>query len=236
MACERKFNESEATTGFFLLLGQQGNKAVLDWVMKEGLIPSRYECPKCKKDMRLVERKGTIDGFEWRCRVQSKENPHFVCRSVRKGTWFSDSRLSICVILRLTRYWFGKSMNEFVVNDLKINKNTVVDWYMFCREVCMVACVNESAKLGGEGKIVEIDESLFGKMKYGKGKRVKGNWVFGGGQRDSKKCFFRVVPNRTKVELLSVIREWILPGTTIISDCWRAYECLSDEGYRHLTI
>ncbi|GFS67040.1 retrovirus-related Pol polyprotein from transposon TNT 1-94 [Trichonephila clavipes] len=49
--------------------------------MKEGLIPSRYECPKCKKDMRLVERKGTIDGFEWRCRVQLKENPHFVCRS-----------------------------------------------------------------------------------------------------------------------------------------------------------
>ncbi|GFX32442.1 probable RNA-directed DNA polymerase from transposon BS [Trichonephila clavipes] len=85
MACERKFNESEATTGFFLLLGQQGNKAVLDWVMKEGLIPSRYECPKCKKDMRLVERKGTIDGFEWRCRVQSKENPHFVCRSHGHG-------------------------------------------------------------------------------------------------------------------------------------------------------
>ncbi|GFW00242.1 uncharacterized protein TNCV_4354391 [Trichonephila clavipes] len=81
MACERKFLESEATTGFFLLLGKQGNKAVLDWIMKEGLIPSRYECPKCKKDMRLVERKGTIDGFEWRCRVQSKENPHFVCRS-----------------------------------------------------------------------------------------------------------------------------------------------------------
>ncbi|GFY13625.1 uncharacterized protein TNCV_4959951 [Trichonephila clavipes] len=105
MACERKFLESEATTGFFLLLGKQGNKAVLDWVMKEGLIPSRYECPKCKKDMRLVERKGTIDGFEWRCRVQSKENPHFVCRSVRKGTWFSDSRLSICVNLRLTRVY-----------------------------------------------------------------------------------------------------------------------------------
>ncbi|GFV06305.1 hypothetical protein TNCV_2229411 [Trichonephila clavipes] len=39
MACERKFLESEATTGFFLLLGKQGNKAVLDWVMKEGLIP-----------------------------------------------------------------------------------------------------------------------------------------------------------------------------------------------------
>ncbi|GFS93048.1 uncharacterized protein TNCV_532511 [Trichonephila clavipes] len=70
--------------------------------MKEGLIPSRYECPKCKKGMRLVERKGTIDGFEWRCRVLSKENPYFICRSVRKGMWFSQSRLSICVIFRLT--------------------------------------------------------------------------------------------------------------------------------------
>ncbi|GFW03241.1 general transcription factor II-I repeat domain-containing protein 2A [Trichonephila clavipes] len=38
-------------------LGEQGNKAVLGWVMKEGLIPSRYECQKCKKDMLLVERK-----------------------------------------------------------------------------------------------------------------------------------------------------------------------------------
>ncbi|GFV25246.1 hypothetical protein TNCV_1466861 [Trichonephila clavipes] len=40
MACERKFLESEATPG---------NKAVLDWVMKEGLIPSRYECPRSVK-------------------------------------------------------------------------------------------------------------------------------------------------------------------------------------------
>ncbi|GFV65567.1 hypothetical protein TNCV_778531 [Trichonephila clavipes] len=71
MACEKKLLESEATTGVFVLLGKQGNKAVLDWVMKEELIPSRYESPKCKKDMRLVERKETIDGFEWRCRVQS---------------------------------------------------------------------------------------------------------------------------------------------------------------------
>ncbi|GFY25047.1 uncharacterized protein TNCV_2692381 [Trichonephila clavipes] len=84
MACEIKLLESEAITGFFVLLGEQGNKAVLEWVMKEGLIPSRYECPQCKKGMRLVERKGTIDGFEWRCRVQSKENPHFVCRSILK--------------------------------------------------------------------------------------------------------------------------------------------------------
>ncbi|GFV69707.1 DDE_Tnp_IS1595 domain-containing protein [Trichonephila clavipes] len=69
-----------------------------------------------------------------------------------------------------------------------------------------------------------------------KERRVKRNCVFGGMQRDSKKCFFHVVPNRTKVELLSVVRERILPGTMIILDCWRAYKCLSNEGYRYLTV
>ncbi|GFW03004.1 hypothetical protein TNCV_156241 [Trichonephila clavipes] len=73
--------------------------------------------------MRLQKRKGTVDGYEWRCRNQSKDNRHDVVRSVRKGTWFSESKLAINIILRLTRYWFGKSMNEFVMNDLKVNKN-----------------------------------------------------------------------------------------------------------------
>ncbi|GFT30873.1 mitotic-spindle organizing protein 2A [Trichonephila clavipes] len=143
MACERKLVESEATTGFFVLLGTKGKKETLEWCMKANLIASHYECPKCKKNMRLQERKRTVDGYEWRCRNQSKDNRHDVVRSVRKGTWFSESKLAITIILRLTRYWFGKSMNAFVVNDLKVNKNTVVDWYMFCREVCMLACVKE---------------------------------------------------------------------------------------------
>ncbi|GFX04641.1 hypothetical protein TNCV_2773721 [Trichonephila clavipes] len=76
-----------------------------------------------KKNMRLQKRKGTVDGYEWRYRNQSKDNRHDVVRSVRKGTWFSESKLAITIILRLTRYWFGKSMNEFVMNDLKVNKN-----------------------------------------------------------------------------------------------------------------
>ncbi|GFX26668.1 uncharacterized protein TNCV_1838461 [Trichonephila clavipes] len=82
MACERKLLESEATTGFFVLLVTKGKKETLEWCMKANLIASRYECPRCKKEMRLQERKGTVDGYEWRCRSQSKDNPHDVVRSV----------------------------------------------------------------------------------------------------------------------------------------------------------
>ncbi|GFS52298.1 hypothetical protein TNCV_4850231 [Trichonephila clavipes] len=66
MACERKLLESEATTGFFVLLGTKGKKETLEWCMKANFIAARYECPRCKKEMRLPERKGTVDGYEWR--------------------------------------------------------------------------------------------------------------------------------------------------------------------------
>jgi transposase-like protein len=49
-------------------------------------------------------------------------------------------------------------------------------------------------------------------------------WVFGGVERGTGKCFLVVVQNRTPSTLLEVIKEWILPETTIISDCWKAYE------------
>jgi hypothetical protein len=34
-------------------------------------------------------------------------------------------------------------------------------------------------KIGGNGKIVEIDEEKFGKRKYNRGHRVDGVWVLG---------------------------------------------------------
>ncbi|GFY25928.1 uncharacterized protein TNCV_1916781 [Trichonephila clavipes] len=48
---------------------QKGKKELIEWCMKEGLIASSYECPKCNEQMGLNERKSVVlDGFEWRCR------------------------------------------------------------------------------------------------------------------------------------------------------------------------
>ncbi|GFY10830.1 uncharacterized protein TNCV_1123511 [Trichonephila clavipes] len=37
----------EYTLEFFILLNAKGKKELLEWCMKEGLIASSYECPKC---------------------------------------------------------------------------------------------------------------------------------------------------------------------------------------------
>ncbi|GFT20134.1 hypothetical protein TNCV_1945691 [Trichonephila clavipes] len=72
--------------------------------------------------MRLQVRRERLTATNGVAATNRKDNRLDVVRSVRKGTWFSESKLAKTIILRLTRYWFGKSMNAFVVNDLKVNK------------------------------------------------------------------------------------------------------------------
>src|SRR3982750_3733849 len=90
--------------------------------------------------------------------------------------------------------------------------------------------------LGGEEIIVEIDESKFGKRKYNRGHRVDGQWIVGGFERGTGRLFLVAVENRTKETLLSVIKQWVKPGTTIYTDYWKSYDCLGDEGFHHLKV
>ncbi|ELU01533.1 hypothetical protein CAPTEDRAFT_111447 [Capitella teleta] len=48
--------------------------------------------------------------------------------------------------------------------------------------------------------------------------------------------FFEVVAKHDKETLLEIIKRKIVIGSFIISDCWKAYDCLESEGYRHLTV
>jgi len=54
--------------------------------------------------------------------------------------------------------------------------------------------------------------------------------------RETKDIFIVVVPDRSSETLLSVIQDKILEGTTIISDCWKSYNCLSEHNFQHLTV
>ena len=84
---------------------------------------------------------------------------------------------------------------------------------------------------------MQIDESKIGKRKYHRGHVVEGQWVFGGIEEDSRKSFIETVETRTEETLLNLIREWVAPGTVIVSDGWKAYANLWKQyGYIHKTV
>ncbi|KAL6418005.1 hypothetical protein ACFW04_012012 [Cataglyphis niger] len=89
----------------------------------------------------------------------------------------------------------------FLEQELEILSKTV-NWVNFCREVDI-----SSEQIGGEDKIVEIDEVKIGKKKYNKD-----------------------LSDRSAETLLLVIKKWIKPSTKIIS---AKNHCLNNEEYLH---
>ena len=157
--------------------------------------------------------------------------------SVRKGSWLEGSHMSLEQILLFTYMWVWKFEQQIIMRECRIGSpNTVVDWCNFCREVCATVLEMKSEPIGGVGKVVEIDESKFGKRKYHRGRRVDGVWVFGGIERDSRRCFLVTVEDRSAATLIPLIKQYILPGTKIMSDCWKSYDKLEEEGYIHGTV
>ena len=212
-------------------------ESVIDWLFGLGLLLnlSSCICNFCKAGHFGLRKDSSYsrDNYIWRC-SNKKCNKKI---SLRRGSWFENHNLTLEQIIYITYFWVYKCNQEFVIHELEICQRTIVDWYNYAREICLTILEKRSDNvIGGPGKTVEIDESKFGKRKYHKGRKVDGVWVFGGIERDSKKCFFTCVADRTANTLVFIIKDHIKPGTTIISDCWKAYSPLDKEGFSHLTV
>ncbi|GFV33827.1 hypothetical protein TNCV_4911661 [Trichonephila clavipes] len=90
--------------------------------MKEGLIASSYECPKCNEQMGLNERKSVVlDGFEWRClkrtREQTGRRPLNAGPAVEKGILQRScrARQGAETNKRLPEGGVGKLINDHLV-------------------------------------------------------------------------------------------------------------------------
>ncbi|RUS73525.1 hypothetical protein EGW08_018710 [Elysia chlorotica] len=169
--------------------------------------------------------------------------------SPRKGTWFELSKISIRKSLILAYLWTRKASYKDAIHETSgalfqeknTSSETVADCYSYCREVCTEALLSSRAEgtptqIGGPNLTVEVDEAKFGKRKYHRGRVVEGQWVLGGICRETRDCFLVPVEDRGADTLLSIIRERVAPGTTVLTDEWRAYSRLTEFGFTHQTV
>jgi hypothetical protein len=99
-------------------------------------------------------------------------------------------------------------------------------------------------KLGGDGRVVEVDEAVFMKRKYRRGRNKQVIWILGFAERSLSvfepcRLIFKVVKNRSAVKFLPIIKTHILPYTMIMTHEWRSYSKIPDipgMHYQHLTV
>ena len=74
--------------------------------------------------------------------------------------------------------------------DTLLSHNTVSLGFNYFRKLCVNDWLENVEKLGGANQIVEIDESMFGKMEFGRGypRKRRRAWVFGMVCRETGKC------------------------------------------------
>ena len=139
-------------------------------------------------------------------------------------------------LLLFVNHFLSINWNHSTIEaSLEWTRKTSVDWRSFCSEVTENWYQNQQA-IGGNGVVVEIDESLIAKHKYGRGRPLSQIWVFGGIERVSKRAFvINVGAKRDAATLLPLIQRYILPGSIIYSDGWSAYQRISQlpENYSH---
>ncbi|KAH7829009.1 uncharacterized protein MONOS_5221 [Monocercomonoides exilis] len=155
---------------------------------------------------------------------------------IRKEEISELNRLGITLLVCL--YYWMKIPNKTIATFLLIDENTVGYWGSVIRKTCADIWNERQVSIGGEGKIVEIDEAIWRKRKFHHGRMKKQILIFGGVERKEDGGaggrFMVVAPNRKRDTLIPLIQKNIKEGTTITSDEWRANDILETLGYYHL--
>ena len=144
---------------------------LLAYLQEHRLLPVKKLCHKCNIPCEILYK--TDSRFIFRCKCKFEY-------SLNNNTWFSQARLSYVKALQVIFCFVNSVTITSALALISVSKQTLVDWYNFCREICIESNLSVEVNcIGGENRIVEIDESKFGKRKYHRGKRVEGQWVLG---------------------------------------------------------
>ena len=215
---------------FFLDCLKLNKKYCINFLISIGLLRKSSIC--CNKEMQLIQRERCIDGYSFYCNHCRK----YV--SVRKGSFFEGSHLDLGTVLKIIYYYsFDVGNQRFFENVLLISSKTIVDWKNFIRDVYSNYIIENSQRVGGDGVIVQVDESKLCKRKNNVG-RILANqdqWIVGGIDENGN-VFMTITTKRDLPTLHQIILNNVERGSIIWSDCWKGYRRLDMHGFLHETV
>lgn len=166
------------------------------------------DCPACAE--RLLFR----SSYAWCGLCRKKWSAKAVC-------WLRQSKLSFRGLWLLIWCWQQQKSTGTAVDITGSSYPTVRRWFRRFRE----HIPQTRLQLSG---IVEVDESFFGKQKFG-----HQAIVIGAIERDTRRLRLQVIPDRAQDSLEMFLQSTIQRGSLITTDAFAGYHDLEFYGYSH---
>ena len=93
--------------------------------------------------------------------------------------FFDSSHLILFQIVDFLYFWSRKLLLKDISDEDNVTFHTAVEYSNIIRVICGLWCIDKQEQIGGEGKVVKIDESKWIQRKYYRGEWKEGIWVFG---------------------------------------------------------
>lgn len=145
------------------------------------------------------------------------------------------SRLSTYKQYKLIEHFVAGTTARCASTLVNVNKNTAALYFQRLRELISHQMEKEASD-AFEGEI-EVDESYFGGTQKGKrGRGAVGKVPVFGLLKRGGKVYTHVITDAKSETLMPIIRKKVVPDSIVYSDCWRAYNSLDTQGFRHFRI
>ena len=125
------------------------------FLQQRGLLATSMTCGSCSGPMALGQKRDISDSCMFRCSTCK------TTKSLRTGSFFSKSKLPLNKWLVLLYWWIRQYPVGDAAEEAKVSRETAINVYQWLREVCSSRLLANPIVLGGAGKTVQIDESLF---------------------------------------------------------------------------
>lgn len=213
------------------------NEDLIETLMRSGLLKKEMKCDSCHHMMIYQDCKQYNDLKCFRC-VNMRCLKGRKRINIRKNSFFEGINISLLLIIKVLIRWAKDIPQGITVSMLEIDHRTYKK--IITKFLNLVEDGFENNKLGGIGKVVQIDETALNhgiKAHRGRAANNKTDALciieF---ETNIKRAFACVIADKKASTILPIICSNVVSNSIIHTDEHKSYSSLNDIGFIHDTV
>lgn len=222
------------------------------WAFEKKILMQQFRCQICGGSVGLDYKKKYIEQSEFYDTndYNVKYSINFRCcmrkehrRSIFLNSLFYNSKMPyVNMLILMYGFVYDLTYNDIMRESLStsaMSSATIAKYFTLFRELLFGVVEdikNEVEFLGVNGGLVEVDETFIGTRKYNRGRNRNTQWIVGMLERKTNNIRFEKVDHRDSLTLLNVLKKYIHPNATIVTDFWKGYKDVKTYFFDHKTV